>query len=409
MGKVAPARHAGGLTMMALEGVKVVEVAQVWAAPGAGMYLADQGADVVKIEPLWGDDARRVFTQPPLPGGESRSFLPLNRNKRGMAVDISHPAGREIVYRLVDGADVFIHNFRPGVENRLGYDYDTLAGRNPRLVYAAISAFGKEGPYAHRRGYDLLFQSLSGILDKRRDEAGVPISSGVWVADSSAPIALAYGIALALLSRHRTGRGQMVETSLLHMALAMQSVDLVRTEAETARRDETDFSRQALYSPYRCQDGGFVIMVVLSDQQFAGLCRALDVEHLLRNPDYSDNLKRAQKSAELHELISGILSTRPRDHWLRLLDEMDVPAAPVLKRDEVFDHPQIAANGMLAVQEHSRAGRVDMVNIPVRLSDTPGGLRSPAPILGQHTGDVLRELGCDDAEIARLREQGIIA
>ena len=394
--------------MQALERVKVVEVAQVWAAPGAGMYLADQGADVIKIEPPWGDDARRVFTQPPLPDGESRSFLPLNRNKRGIAVDISSPEGQDIVYRLVDQSDVFIHNFRPGVEEKLGYDYNSLNQRNPRLIYAAVSAFGTEGPYANRRGYDLLFQSLSGILSKRRDEEGVPISSGVWVADSSAPIALAYGISLALLARHRSGRGQRVETSLLHMALAMQTVDLVRTAAETSQGGDTDFSRQALYSPYRCQDGGFVIMVVLSDQQFAGLCRALDLEHLLSDVDYSDNLKRAQKSAELHELISGILSTRPRDHWLRVLEDADVPAAPVLERDEIFDHPQVAANRMLTVQDHSQAGAVDMVNIPVRLSDTPGSLRSPAPVLGQHTGEVLRELGFDDEAINRLRAENVI-
>ena len=394
--------------MQALEGVKVVEVAQVWAAPGAGMYLADQGADVIKIEPPWGDDARRVFTQPPLPDGESRSFLPLNRNKRGIAVDISSPEGQDIVYRLVDQSDVFIHNFRPGVEEKLGYDYNSLNQRNPRLIYAVVSAFGTEGPYANRRGYDLLFQSLSGILSKRRDEEGVPISSGVWVADSSAPIALAYGISLALLARHRSGRGQRVETSLLHMALAMQTVDLVRTAAETSQGGDTDFSRQALYSPYRCQDGGFVIMVVLSDQQFAGLCRALDLEHLLSDVDYSDNLKRAQKSAELHELISGILSTRPRDHWLRVLEDADVPAAPVLERDEIFDHPQVAANRMLTVQDHSQAGAVDMVNIPVRLSDTPGSLRSPAPVLGQHTGEVLRELGFDDEAINRLRAENVI-
>ena len=195
---------------------------------------------------------------------------------------------------------------------------------------------------------------------------------------------------------------------MLHMALAMQTVDLVRTEAEVSRRDGADFSRQALYSPYRCSDGGFVIMVVLSDDQFAGLCRALELEHLLDDPDYSDNLKRAEKSAELHELISGIVSTMPRDHWLKALEEADVPAAPVLERDDLFTDPQIAANDMLTVQEHTQAGRVDMVNIPVRLSDTPGGIRSPAPAVGQHTEEVLRELGYGESEILRLGDQGII-
>ena len=285
------------------------------------MYLADQGADVVKIEPLWGDDARRVFTQPPMAGGESRAFIPLNRNKRGMAVnislpegrdivyqlvdkadvfihnfrpgvdqklgydydllrgrnpgliyaavsafgtrgpyahrrgydllfqalsgilnkrgmavDISRPEGRDIVYQLVDRADVFIHNFRPGVDRKLGYDYDLLSGRNPGIIYAAVSAFGTRGPYAHRRGYDLLFQALSGILSKRRTADGTPIASGVWVADASMPIAIAYGVALALLVRHRTGRGQRVDASLLQMALAMQSVDMSGSSRKPLKR-----------------------------------------------------------------------------------------------------------------------------------------------------------------------------
>ncbi|MCI0781172.1 MAG: CoA transferase [Chloroflexi bacterium] len=392
----------------ALDGVRVVEVAQVWAAPGAGMYLADQGADVVKIEPLWGDDARRVFTQPPMAGGESRSFLPLNRNKRGMAVDISCPEGRDIVYQLVDQADVFIHNFRPGVDQKLGYDYDLLRGRNPGLIYAAVSAFGTRGPYAHRRGYDLLFQALSGILGKRRTADGTPIASGVWVADASMPIAIAYGVALALLVRHRTGRGQRVDASLLQMALAMQSVDMVRVEQEAAQEDGLDFSAQALYSPYKCQDGKFLIMVVLNDSQFAGLCRALDLEHLIGDPEYSDNLKRARHSQDLRELIEGILSTQPRDRWLEVLEHYDVPAAPVLERDEVFNHPQIVANDMLATQHHPQAGEVEMFNIPIHLSETPGRLRTPAPLLGQHTQEILAELGYDSARIARLRDSKVI-
>jgi formyl-CoA transferase len=394
--------------VLALEGIKVVEIAQVWAAPGAAMYLADQGADVIKVEPLWGDDARRVLTQPPVAGGESRAFLALNRNKRGMAVDIARPEGREIVYQLLDRTDVFIHNFRPGVEERLGYDYDTLSQRNPRLVYVEVSAFGKKGPYARRRGYDLLFQALSGILSKRRTPEGVPISSGLWVADASTPMAVAYGVALALLVRQRTGRGQRVEASLLHLALAMQSVDMVRVEHEGPDRDEVDFSAQALYSAYRCQDGQFLIMVVLNDQQFAGLCRALDLEHLIGHPGYSDNLKRARRSQELYGLIEGILSTRPRDQWLEILEQHDVPAAPVLERDEVFHHPQIQLNEMFATQVHPQAGWVEMFNIPIHLSETPGRLRRPAPQLGQHTEEVLRELGYDATRIRQLREQKVI-
>jgi formyl-CoA transferase len=397
-----------GMGRLALEGVNVVEVAQVWAAPGIGMYLADQGADVIKIEPLWGDDARRLFTQPPTAQGESRSFLVVNRNKRGMAVDISCPRGREIVYRLLDRADVFIHNFRPGVDQRLGYDYETLGRRNPRLIYVGVSAFGDRGPYAQRRGYDLLFQSIAGILGKRRTPEGVPISSGIWVSDASAPMAMAYGVALALLVRQRTGRGQRVETSLLHMALAMQSVDMVRVEQEDPAGGSVDYSSQALYSPYRCQDGKFLIMVVLNNQQFAALCRALELEHLIDDPAFADNLKRAQRSGELRDLIEGILATKPREEWLSILERHDLPAAPVLERDEVFEHPQIRDNEIMAFQKHPMAGKVEMFNVPVRLSENPGGLRRPAPLLGQHTEEVLGELGYDAARIQQLKDQKVI-
>ena len=394
--------------MLALEGIRVVEVAQVWAAPGAAMYLADQGAEVVKIEPLWGDDARRLLTRPPTASGESRAFLSVNRNKRGMALDISRDEGQRIVYQLVDGADVFIHNFRPGVAPRLGYDYETLRQRNPGLIYVELSAFGTAGPYAHRRGYDMLFQSLSGILSKRKTPEGVPISSGVWVADASTPLALAYGVTLALLVRQRTGRGQKVETSLLHMALAMQSVDMVRVEHEGPDRSGMDYSAQALYSPYRCQDGRFLLLVVLNDPQFAGLCRALEVEHLIDDPDYASNLLRAQRSPELYQLLSGLLSTRPRDEWLALLEGHDVPCAPVLEQEEVFDHPQITLNQMFTTQEHPQAGRVELFNTPIRLSETPGGVRTPAPLLGQHTDVVLAELGYEASSIQGLRERGVI-
>ncbi len=397
-----------GMGHQALEGVNVVEVAQVWAAPGIGMYLADQGAEVLKIEPLWGDDARRLFTQPPTAQGESRSFLVVNRNKRGMAMDISCPEGREIVYQLLDRADVFIHNFRPGVEQRLGYGYETLSQRNPGLIYVGVSAFGERGPYAQRRGYDLLFQSISGILGKRRTPEGVPISSGIWISDASAPMAMAYGVALALLVRQRTGRGQRVETSLLHMALAMQSVDMVRVERESSTGSSVDFASQALYSPYRCQDGKFLIMVALNNQQFAALCRAIELEHLIDDPAFDDNLKRAQRSGELRELIEGILSTKPREEWLSILERHDLPAAPVLDRNEVFDHPQVRENEMLTFQEHPMAGQVEMFNVPVRLSETPGGLRRPAPLLGQHTSEVLGELGYDAARIQQLRDQKVV-
>jgi crotonobetainyl-CoA:carnitine CoA-transferase CaiB-like acyl-CoA transferase len=192
------------------------------------------------------------------------------------------------------------------------------------------------------------------------------------------------------------------------MALAMQTMDLVRVEQEAPQPQGVDFSAQALYSPYRCQDGRFLLLVVVGDQQFAALCRALELEHLIADPEYGDSLQRARRSQELYELISGILATRPRDAWLQVLERHDVAAAPVLERHEVFDHPQVRANGMLVQQPHPQAGQVEMVGIPIRLSDTPGGLRRPAPLLGQHTDDVLGELGYTAGQIRQLRDAKIV-
>jgi crotonobetainyl-CoA:carnitine CoA-transferase CaiB-like acyl-CoA transferase len=391
-----------------LEGIRVLDLSQMWAVPGAGMYLADMGAEVIKVEPPWGDDARRTFTQPPIPGGESRSFLVVNRNKRGIALDVTSPEGREVVYSLVRRSDVLLHNFRPGVAERLGYGYETLRQLNPRLIYVAATPFGERGPYARRPGYDLLFQSLAGLLSKRRMPDGTPISSGIWVADCSAPILLAYGVALALLVREKTGQGQRVETSLLNMAIAMQSVDLVRVEREEPSPQGGDFSAQAMYSPYRCADGKWLIIVVVNDRQFQGLCRALELEHLVREPRFSTPLKRAQNSQELYELLEGIFSTRPREEWLRRLEVEDVPCAPILERGEVFEHPQIRENDMILRVEHPLAGWVEMMNIPLRLSLTPGSLRRPAPTFGQHTDEVLLELGYSWEAIEELRRKGVV-
>ena len=394
--------------MQALDGIKVVEICQVWAGPGVGMYLADQGADVVKIEPLWGDDARTVLTQPPMTNGESRAFLVVNRNKRGMALDIASDEGRQVVHLMVKSSDVFIHNFRPGVEAKLGYDYDTLRRLNPGLVYAELAAYGKKGPYAQFRGYDLLFQALSGLLTKRRAPDGTPISSGIWAADCSLPMCMAYGVTLALLARQKTGRGQKVESSLLHMALAMQSVDMVRVENESPNDEETDFSKQALYSPYRCSDGRYVILVVLNTGQFHQLCRALELEHLMDDPRYQNNESRAQQSEELYSLIEGIMSTRTREQWLDVFRAYDVPSMPILDRTEVFDHPQMTENEMFAAVHHPDVGRVEMFNVPIRLSETPGAIKRRAPLLGEHTEEVLRELGYSGVEVAELRAKGVI-
>jgi crotonobetainyl-CoA:carnitine CoA-transferase CaiB-like acyl-CoA transferase len=394
--------------MHALSGIRVLDLSQMWAAPGAAMYLADHGALVIKVEPPGGDEARRTLTQPPIAGGESRSFLALNRNKRGIALDIRDPRGREVVHDLVRRSDVLIHNFRPGVAERLGYDYATLRALNGRLIYAWITAYGHEGALATRPGYDLLFQGLSGILARRRLPDGRPLSASVWVADCSAPIILAYGIALALLARERTGQGQLVTTSLLHAALAMQLPDLVTVEHEHEERGAIDYAEQAMFAPYRCRDGRDLVIVVIQDEQWRRLCGALGCTDLADDPRYARALDRARESAVLGGILTDAFAMRDRDEWLAALAAADVPSAPILEPGEVLDDPQVRANEMLATTVHPVAGRTVMVQQPARLHAAEGAEARPSPLLGEHTEEVLRELGYPLSRIRELETHRVI-
>ncbi|RMF86295.1 MAG: CoA transferase [Nitrospinota bacterium] len=390
----------------ALEGIRVLDLAQVWAVPGAGMYLADQGAEVIKVEPPWGDDGRRVLTAAPL-GEEARHFLVLNRNKRSIVVDITTPEGREIIYRLVERVDVLLQNFRPGVAERRGLDYETLRAINPRLIYVAVTPFGLKGPYANRRAYDLIVQGLAGALSARTLPDGSPAGTGVWIADCSAPMLIAYGVTLALFARERTGQGQRVDTALLAAAIAMQSVDLIQAEWE--EHFPESYAAQAAYSPYRCADGSYLILVVVNEQQWQALCRVLDLASLTTDPRFATPQGRSENSDLLFPLLQERFLTRPREEWLTRLQEAEVPCAPVLTRAEVLRHPQMRENEFIVSVEHPYlGGKVDMMGIPVRLSATPGAIRSAAPQLGEHTEEVLQELGYSATEIQHLRAQKVI-
>ncbi len=394
-----------------LEGVRVIDMASMWAGPMAAVYLADQGADVIKVEPLRGDDSRRVFLAPPISGGDSRTFLMVNRNKRGVAIDLRSREGRDIIHRLVKGSDVLIHNMRPGAAENLGYDYETLRTLNSELVYAHITPFGQNGPYASRRGYDRLFQAISGMMGRRTLPDGTPLPDRVFAVDLSTPLAVAYGVSLALLQRTRTGVGQRVETSLLHMAIAMQAVDLIRVENEERQESPpgADLLNQAVYSPYRCADDKWLLITIIRGEEFAALCRALDLQHLNTDPRFGSVWNRMQHNDELFAVLEGVFATLPRDEWIERLWQEDVPCAPILEPQEVFDHPHIRANSMLTEQNHPQAGKVEFVNIPVSLSACPGGIRRRAPLIGEHTDEVLEQLGYQPDELSGLRERKIIA
>ena len=386
-----------------LEGTRVLDMASMWATPLAGAYLADQGADVIKVEPIWGDNARRTFTSPPMANEESRAWPMVGRGKRGIALNISCPEGQEVIYRLVRTSDVLLTNFRLEAARRLGYDYETLQAINPRLVYVRVGAYGDSGPYAERRGYDRLLQALSGMMSQMVPD-GPPLSAGVWAADMSTPWAVCYGICLALLDRERTGQGQTVETSLLHMALSMQAVDLVRAETESlSEAERNEYANQALFSPYQCRDGLWINLIVLSDGEFTSLCEALEAPHLSKDPMFAAPLDRAKSSQVLYELLSGLFATRTREEWLDALFRHDVPCAPTLSRNEVFGSSQISSNEMMVRLPHPEVGETEMVNVPVRLGDRPGKVWRRAPLLGEHTEEVLGEVGYSPEEIAAMK------
>jgi CoA:oxalate CoA-transferase len=380
-----------------------LDLAGMWAAPGISMYLGDQGAEVIKVEPRTGDLSRTLGTTPYLKEN-SRSFMVVNRNKRGITVDTRKPAGKEIVLKLAGWADVLIENFRPGVTERLGIGYDDLAPLNPRLIYCSVSGYGRKGPYAEKAAYDRILQGLSGAMF-RRMPSGEPIGTGIWIADCSVPMMMSYGIMLALWQREKTGLGQRVNTSLLQAAIAMQSVDLVMADDDPTPRGGEAFQGTGIY---RCGDGVYINVVALADHQFMRLLQVMDLGHLTGDPRAKDPLRSAEFRNEVSTVLQGIFETRSAEEWLQALHTADVPCGPILTRDEVFEEPQVLENEMLVRTEHPAAGRLRMLGIPLELSATPGSIRRPAPRLGEHTDEVLREFGYSADEIGALRAEEVI-
>lgn len=390
-----------------LAGIRVLDLSQMWAAPGAAMYLADQGAEVVKVEPPQGDQARGVFTLPAV-NGESRAFWMVNRNKRGVVIDLRQEAGRNLLLRLCRSADVLVHNFRPGVAERLGIGAAAAQAANPRLVYAALSPWGQAGPYRGARGYDLLMQAASGMMGRRSLPNGQPRSTGTWAVDTCTSVLMAYAILLALFQRERTGQGQRVEAALINTAVALQMVELVKPQGESGAWDGPDLGTQAVYSAYRCADGRFIQLAVATDAEFANLCAALELD-AAADARFGTAAARAGHSEALAALLAATFARYPGTHWAPRMLEHDVPAQVVLRPEEVFTAEQMRANGVFGQVEQPGAGPVLMMNPPFQLSgDAPPVLR-PSPRLGEHTDAVLREHGLSSAEIAALRREKVVA
>ncbi|HEU4370144.1 MAG TPA: CoA transferase [Methylomirabilota bacterium] len=391
----------------ALQGLRVLDQTQVMAGPFCAMLLADMGADVVKIEPPGGEATRGM--DPELAPGVSAPFLAVNRNKRGIVLDLKRPEGVAVLKKLAATADVLVENYRPGVARRLGVDYETLAAINPRLIYCSISGFGQTGPYAERGGYDLIAQGMSGIMSATGSEGGAPVKVGVPITDLGAGLFGVFGILCAVRARHITGRGQLVDTSLFEAGLALSAWEATEYwyTGQVPRGLGTAHRLNAPYQAFRTSDGHFTVGAA-NDNLFPRFCALLGLDHLVQDPRFDSVAHRLRNRAALEPLIEAVTVTQPRAHWLAKCEAAGVPAGPIYSVPEALDDAHARARGMVQELTHPRAGRVKGLGNPVQMSRTPPVMARAAPMLGEDTDAILREVGLEAEEIAALRAQQVV-
>jgi crotonobetainyl-CoA:carnitine CoA-transferase CaiB-like acyl-CoA transferase len=405
----------------ALSGLRVLDVSQVMAGPFCAMILADLGADVVKIEPPGGDSTRQMPSAagpgglrdpgtPAGPGGDDTpSFAAVNRGKRSAVVNLKTPEGRAIVARLADRSDILVENYRPGVMAGLGLDYETLAARNPALIYASISGYGQTGPDRGKGGFDLIAQGVSGIMSITGEPGRPPVKSGVPLTDLGAGLFALVGILASLEHRHHSGVGQHVDLSLVDTGVALSLWEAAQyfSGGGVPAPMGSAHRMNAPYQAIRCSDG-YITVGAANERLFKRLSVALGHEEWIDRPAFSDNPTRVRNHAALAARIESITADRPCAHWLALLNAHDVPCGPINDYAQVFADPQVLSRGMVAEVDHPTLGRVKTVGSPIKLSATPPDAHRRAPLLGEHTADVLREAGYGEADTRSLRESAVV-
>ena len=388
---------------LSLDGVRVIDLSRVIAGPWCGALLADLGADVIKVEDTGpGDESR---TWPPHKDGEAAAYLLFNRNKRGIALDLKQPEAVEVVKRLVKDADVVIENFRTGTMESFGLGYDVLDRINPRLIYCSVSAFGRTGPRKDSPGYEALMQAFSGIMSITGEPGGQPVRAGVSFLDLTTGILCALGVSNAIIQREKTGLGQRVDGSLLETA-----VSLLAFHAEgyllTGALPRPLGSGHPSLSPYRnfkCGDGQWIFIAAANDRFWQKLARALGLTDLAADPRFEKNQGRVANRAELEGILEKTIGTLDREPLLKRLEEADVPATPVNTVDQVMNDPQTAERGIVQRVLHPKLGEIPIVGTPLHFSRMSPGVRTAAPLRGEHTDTVLASLGYSADEIKALR------
>ncbi len=392
-----------------LSGVRVIELAHIMAGPCCGLMLADMGADVIKLEKApAGDDSRRFL--PPDIGGESAAFLMMNRNKRGIVVDLKTTGGKQVARRLLADVDVVIENYRKGTMEHLGLGYETLRQANPGLIYCEISGFGRTGPYAERGGFDLIAQGMSGLMSITGEAPGrPPIKCGAPMADITAGILGAMGVLAAYIQRAKTGQGQRVDTSLFEAGIVhtyWQSAIAMASGTAPGPMGSAH-PLNAPYEAFKTTDG-WITLGAANQANWLKLLDLITAPELGEDPRFTNNHDRITHRIELAKALAPIIRTRTSADWLSRLEAAGVPAGPVLDVAEMHRDPQTLARGMVTKAPHTKLGPVKTLGAPVKFSATPGGVTRSAPLLGEHTREVLAEYGYGDDEIDALICDGAV-
>ena len=393
---------------MMLEGIRVLDLSRVVAGPYCTLLLADLGADVIKVErPGRGDDTR---SWQGTPEGMSSVFSAVNRNKRGVALDLQHPEGARVAFELARRADVVVENFIPGIVDRLGLGYAAVREANPSVVYASVSGFGQKGPYARRPGYNTIAQGMSGLMALTGMPGHPPTRAGGSVADLAAALTAFGAVSAALVRRFRTGEGQHLDVNLLASTLGLLP-DPAAQYLNSGVRPTRQGNRNPTLTPaeaFPTRDG-YLTIVLMNPEQWDRLCRALGDETLRLDPRFATNAERLENHGEMRARIEAVLTTATTAEWIERFEKAQIAAGPIYEFDEVFEDPQVLHLGLVAEIDQPGQGKVRMLATPFFASATPGHIRRPAPLLGEHTAEVLGEIGLAPAEIDRLAAAGAIA
>src|SRR5262245_28466142 len=389
----------------ALSRLRIIDLSRVRAGPTCVRQFADFGADVIKIETPPGVDPNDGMGGP----REGPDFQNLHRNKRSMTLNLKLAAGRDILYRLVKTADIVVENYRPDVKYRLGVDYESLRAVNQRIILASISGFGQDGPYRERPGFDQIAQGMSGLMSVTGVPGQGPIRSGAAIADVAAGLHAALGVMTALLEREMSGEGQWVQSCLLHSGIALMDFQAARylMKGEVPDQVGNDHPTSMPTSAYKTADG-YINVAASGGGMWTRLCRAVGRPELLERAEFKGELERSKNRSALNTVLNATFGQKASAEWIAILNEAGVPCGPSYRVDQMFADPQVEHLRAAASVKHPELGEIKLVSQPVRLSRTPASLAAATPALGEHTDEVLRELGYDDGEIAALRAERVV-